>query len=109
MEAETISKNGASSKSQMSRRNIFKYFGIIALAAVITVIVCSFGVTSQTERWEYQVVCTSDFNLNTEMKLDATKKKLNSLGNEGWEVISVISGHWRYSDDVLFTLKRRVR
>jgi hypothetical protein len=35
MEADTISKHGRSSKSQMSKGNFFKYFGIIALAMFI--------------------------------------------------------------------------
>ena len=82
-------------------KKCFKYFGIIALAVVITVMVSSFGATSQqTERWEYQVVCT------TWGSLDSNVKNINNLGREGWEVLSVV--HWPDSH-LVFTLKRRVR
>ena len=82
-------------------KKCFKYFGIIALAVAITVMVSSFAATSQqTERWEYQVV------LSTWGSLDANVKKINNLGREGWDVISVVP----WSDSYLvFTLKRRVR
>ena len=81
-------------------KKCFKYFGIIALAVAITVMVSSFAATSQqTERWEYQVV------LSTWGSLDANVNKLNSLGKEGWDVISVVS----WDDELVYTLKRRVR
>ena len=81
-------------------KKCFKYFGIIALAVVITVMVSSFGATSQqTERWEYQVV------LSTWGSLDANVKKINNLGREGWDVISVVS----WDNELVYTLKRRVR
>jgi len=85
-------------------KKCFKYLGIISLAAVITVIVCSFGVTNQTERWEHTLVCTCDY-----AHLAATEKKLNSLGREGWEVISAVSWNLNSPDDLVFTLKRRAR
>jgi len=82
-------------------KKFFKYFGIIALAVIIAVMISSFGATSQqTERWEYQVVLT------TYIYLDGNVKHINNLGREGWDVISVVP----WSDSYLvFTLKRRVR
>ena len=105
MEARDHFKNEASPKSRTSRGYFIKYFGIIALAAVITVIVCSFGVTSQSECWEYQVVSAFSDTL-----LGNTEKELNSLGREGWEIISVVS--WNPTlkgESLVYTLKRRVR
>jgi hypothetical protein len=100
MEAGNHFKNEASSKSRMSRGHFFKYFGIIALTVVITVIVCSFGDTYQVERWEYQVVHSSDSAYP-----GSAEKALNSLGKEGWEVFSVVHSN----DALVFTLKRRMR
>jgi len=82
-------------------KKCFKYFGIIALAVVITVMVSSFGATSQqTERWEYQVI------LSSYTQFDSNVNHINILGREGWEVLSVVP----WSDNCLvFTLKRRVR
>jgi hypothetical protein len=79
-----------------------KYFGIIALAAVITVIVCSFGVAYQSERWEYRLVTTCD-----EIFLVDTEKRLNSLGREGWEIISAVPFTCHERNEIVFTLKRR--
>ena len=83
----------------------FKYFGIIALAVVIIVIVCSFGAPSQqTERWEYKLVSTCD-----DTYLDTTEKKLNSLGREGWELVSAVPFTCYQRGEIVFTLKRKVR
>jgi hypothetical protein len=105
MEAGNHYKNMASSKSRMNRGYFFKYFGIIALASVITVIICSFGVASQSERWEYQVV-----SAYSETLLGNTEKELNNLGREGWELISVVSWNPNLKgESLVYTLKRRMR
>ena len=68
----------ASSKPRMSRGNFFKYLGIISLAVVITVMVCSFGATSQSERWEYHSIDSRNYPsvmLNI-MVNELTKKRI---------------------------------
>ena len=83
------------------RANFLKYFGIFALAIILTVIVSSFS-ANNSERWEYQMI-----HLDTN-DLQADQKKLNSLGDEGWELVAVtIKDGGARSYEKLFTFKRK--
>ena len=97
MGAETISKNGRSSKSLMSRGNFFKYFGIISFVAVITVVACSFGASNQSVRWEYTILYldvknneykTFGDNGLSDSWLKGGNAIMRQFGEEGWELVS---------------------
>ena len=86
MEAETISKNGRSLKSQMSKVNIFKFvlalFVVVSLGAGLSA--CdnanAQGNNSNASvRWEYKVVRIDMGSQST------AEQDLNELGKNGWE------------------------
>ena len=81
----------------MSKGNFFKYFGIIAFVAVITVVACSFGASAQAERWEYKIEHVTNDMLRGD---DA----FNRLGAEGWELVMRDSG----DGSGVFYFKRRL-
>ena len=99
MEAETISKNEASSKSQTSRRH-FLIACFALLAAGIIIIACSGSIGTQSERWEYKIESLSYYS-------EETTNILNALGKEGWEVVAV-THQSMHSSSFTYTLKRRL-
>ena len=93
-------KNGASLKSHTSRRNILRNACFALLVASVIFVGCSAGVSTKQERWEYEVL-----ELGIGDYYVSTKPKLNSLGEEGWEVISISHQN---SSVATFILKRRL-
>ena len=126
MEAETIQKNGASLKSLMSRVNFFKYVWIIAFGALIGLSAVSCGssegdspdkesttteFSKMQEKWEYMV-----FNMNhlkiygyDNNQVIQLNKRLNELGEEGWELVSTgSSGNSYNTQSDVFIFKRKL-
>ena len=108
MELETISKNGAISKSHTSRVNFLKMcFTLFAAGIIIVSINACSNVTGQTsntksERWEYKIMRSDPYNGNGQQE---TQDKLNGLGAEGWELVTTNGS----SNMIYYTLKRRVK
>ena len=106
MEAETISKNGRSLKSLMSKVNILKF--VLALFVVVSLGVglsaCD-NATSQSSnsnasvRWEYKVVDIGGL-------YEQREAAFNELGKDGWEYIGFSSTGNGYSNGQVF--KRRL-
>ena len=105
MEVDTISKNGRSLKSQMSKVNILK----LALALFVVTFFCvGFSSCSESEaqnsnnssastRWEYKVI---NHDKNAE-------NVLNDLGKEGWELVSVAPWGGSVQNNFIYAFKRR--
>ena len=119
MEARNHFKNGASSKSLMSRGNILRKVCFRLLPAVIiffSINACT-GVNAQSsvvsvqssdvgERWEYKVLELSIIYGNNIANSDS----LNNLGKQGWELVFVTVGDQTINRTPthLFTLKRKL-
>ena len=113
MEPETISKNGASSKSQTSRGNFLKKacFGLLTAGIIFFSVNAytgdsaqSSGSNTQSERWEYKML---ELDNVYKRKFPSKEAALNDLGAEGWELVSVTqtgSSHYQ----CLYIFKRRL-
>ena len=106
MEAETISKNGRSLKSHMSKRNILKF--VFALFVVATLGMglsacgnanAQGGNSNASARWEYKIV-------SIRYEEDASQNGLNDLGKEGWELVTTFQD--AHCCSAMFTFKRRL-
>ena len=102
-------KTGGNSKSLTGKGNFFKYVGIFAFAVALTVVACSAG-GGQSGRWEYKIESiriSFDYGATS---LEEHTDAFNSLGAEGWELVSVTTGNIGngYTSNHLFTFKRRL-
>ena len=93
------------------KRVIFS-FVVVAAIAISAVVVTSCGNTqaqggssAQSVRWEYKAVMMRD--TSEESYASENEVRLNSLGAEGWELVSVTSPSSSYSKPCAF-LKRRL-
>ena len=112
MEAETINKNAAIPKSLMSRINFFIFLIAIAVSSVL--MSCNNaqgqgGGNSKTERWEYKTLFIQLFFSDGQMHYSYGNNviNINSLGEEGWELVSVSTPE-QHSSSYLFAFKRKL-
>ena len=103
MDAETISKNGASSKSQMSRGNFLRVgFALLVAGFIILSINACSNANAQSggaksERWEYAIlyldVRNNEYKTFSDNGLSGSWLKggnaiMKKFGDEGWELVS---------------------
>ena len=112
MEADTISKNGRSSKSHTSRGNFLKVcFALLTASIIILSINACTSVGAQSsstksERWEYKLLYINvGFGSGSwEQRINEANATLNDLGKEGWELVSTMAN----SGDTRFVFKRKL-
>jgi len=118
MDPDTIQKNGASLKSLMSKINNFGKMCFALLAASIILFSINSctnanvqSSNSKSEQWEYKVVGGNEWfrrdRYIVERKYESVKEELDSLGKEGWELVSVYGDLFFY-EETMFTFKRRL-
>jgi hypothetical protein len=124
METRDHLKNGASSKSQQSRRNILRKacLGLVAAGVVVSLGIglsaCSNayaqgGKINAPVKWEYMQLCGSfDCDRNTKQNRDYDiVQDLNRLGNEGWELVSTSTCQYSGGTQlhgIVYTFKRQL-
>ena len=93
-------------------------FVVVAAIAISAVVVTSCSnaqaqgsVSTKVERWEYKMICAKlSVYSETNNNLNEIVPNLNSLGQEGWELVSVnLSGWGGYGEGgVVYTFKRKL-
>jgi len=117
MEAETISKNRQSLKSQMSRVNIFKFvlafFVAVSLGMGLSACDNANAQGSNSNalvRWEYKITdigVSSQYDASLgRSTYSASESHFNELGKDGWEFVGFASMGNGYSNGQIF--KRRL-